>query len=74
MQISRDMTSRPGVGTLMYMGEDSPVQSVKAELAARKKMIVYGGAAIWALGGGKLIPRPVAKVAGIGALAAFLLL
>lgn len=68
MQITRDMTQRPGVGTLMYMGEDPPL---RAELAGRKTQIIAGGAALWALGGFVGAPKVLRTAGGIAALAAY---
>lgn len=67
MQITRDMTSRPGVGTLMYMGEDpAPPQF------PTKTQMAYAGAAVWAAGGFIGVPKTLRTVAGIGALWAYL--
>lgn len=67
MQIARDMTSRPGVGTLMYMGEDPAPPALPS-----KRTMAIAGAAIWAAGGMIGVPKTLRTVAGIGAVWAYL--
>ncbi len=57
MQISRDLTQRPGVGTLMFMGDGLPASS------STEGMVTIGAGAAALFGKGLL------RWAGIGVLA-----
>ena len=46
MQISRDLTERPGVGTLMYMGQDEALAAQPTSTGARIAAGVIGALAI----------------------------
>lgn len=63
MQISRDLTRRPGVGTLMYMGDDpAPSSPALPQIPAIPPIVTAGAAAAVYWGRGLL------RWAGIGIL------